>query len=188
MLKKLKTGLILLILISIACVKRPVSSEGNIYSVLFRFSAKVGEKSIHSLRIYINTDTSNKISMSVLLPTNKLIANVFYDKKSLIIVDYNNRTVYIDNKKPFELKKVTGVDIPVNLFFDFFVNCYLKNNCTTGKKDGFRFIVNEKKEIVIIGKQGNVLLKPLSGVVKGGVTKLTVKIPKGFKVIFNDNL
>ncbi len=186
MLKKLKTGLILLLLIETACVKAPVSGKSEIYSTLFSFSAKIEDNLYHSLRIYINSDLEKKITMNILLPTNKLVANVFYDGQKLIIVDYRSRIAYIDNKKPFNLKRVTGFNIPVEAFAKFYNNCFLKKECNYKKAGDFKFIVNGKSEITVLGKQGNVLLKPLSGIVKGGVKVLKEVIPEGFKVIYEN--
>ena len=185
MLKKLKTGLILLLLIETACVKAPVSGKSEIYSTLFSFSAKIENNSYHSLRIYINSDLKRKITMNILLPTNKLVANVFYDGQKLIIVDYRSRIAYIDSKKPFNLKRVTGFNIPVEEFVKFYNKCFLKKECNYKKAGDFKFIVNSKSEIAILGKQGNVLLKPLSGIVKGGVKGLKQTIPEGFKVVYD---
>ncbi len=186
MLKKLKTGLILLLLIEVSCLKSPVSGNGNVSSVLFSFSARIEGKYYHSLRLYINSD-GNKMQVNILLPTNKLIANVFYSGSRLIILDYDKRIAYIDNKKPFTLKRVLGFEIPLSEFVKFYNNCYLKKECKIRKGKNMRFIVNKKQEIIITGQKGNILLKPLSGVVKGKVGKFNSFIPDGFKVIYVNN-
>ena len=184
MLKKLRKGLILLLLIDIACVKPPVSGKGEIYSVLFSFSASVNGKSYSSLRVYINSDLKDKISISVLLPTNKLVANVYYDGERLIVIDYNRKVAYIDNKKKVNLEKWMGFKLPLNAFKDFFNNCYLQKKCNYREVKNYKMIVNAKKEIVILEKKGNVLLKPLSKIVKGKMNYIEKKIPKGFEVMY----
>ncbi len=187
MLKKLRIGLALLVLIEVGCVKLPQAGKGEVFSVLFGFSARVGENSYHSLRLYVNSDKNKRLTLNIMLPTNKLIANVFYDGKKLIIVDYKNRIAYIDNKKPFNLKRVIGFDIPVSEFVVFYNRCYLEKGCDFKEVKGIKFIVNGKGEIAIAGKKGNVLLKPLSGVVKGGVASLSPTIPEGFKVVYDNS-
>ncbi len=184
MLKKLKIGLILLLLIKIGCVKPPVEGKSEVYSVLFSFSANIDGKPYHSLRLYIHSDLNKRLSINILLPTNKLIINAFYNGERLIIVDYNNRNAYIDTKKPFDLKKVTGMDVELKPFVDFYNKCYLKKQCDFKQAGEVRFITNSKREIVIVSKRGNILLKPLSGVVKGGVKRLSCTIPEGFKVVY----
>ncbi len=182
MLKKLKKGLILLLLIDIACVKPPVSGKGKVYSVLFSLSARVDGKAYSSLRVYINSDLKNRIGLSVLLPTNKLVANVYYNGERLIVVDYNSKVAYIDNKKKVNLERWMGFKLPLNAFRDFFNNCYLQEKCNYREVGDYRFIVNEKREIVVLGKKGNIFLKPLSKVYKGKIKYLEEKIPDGFEV------
>ncbi len=184
MLKKLKIGLIVLILFKLACVKIPVSDSGEFYSSLFKMSAKVEGNNVNSLRLYITSDCKDFFAINILLPTNRLVLRANYDGKKLVIVDYGNKIAYIDNKKPFDLKRVMGYSLNIGDFVDFFNRCYLKKQCNKKSADGTKMIVNDVGQIVIMGKFGNILLKPVGKTVKGKIESTEITVPKGFKVIY----
>jgi len=183
MLKRLKIGLIFLILIEAACLKPAYRESGEIYSRLFSFSGKSLTQSFHSLRLFLHTDNSNKFLISVLLPTNSLVANAFFDGESFVVVDYKNKVAYIDSTPPYSLQKLLGLNVDIEKFMDFYKKCYLKKRCNNRKFGSLKLIINERREIIGLYKGGNFLLKPIGKPKKGYLKKLTAEIPANFRVI-----
>ncbi len=183
MLKRLKIGLLLLILIETACLKPVYNEKSEIYSRLFSFSGKSENGSFHSLRLFLHTDNSKKFLISVLLPTNTLVANAFFDGKRFVVVDYKNKAVYIDSDPPYDLEKLLGLKADMEKFMDFYKRCYLKNRCSGERLGDLRLIINEKREIIGLYKGGNFLLKPLGRVEKGYLKELSLKIPTNYRIV-----
>ncbi|GEM_PF-2842482 len=186
MLKWLKRGLILFLLIEFACAKVPDRGQGTLFSAFFRLSGNISGQKIHSLRLFVNTDGEELFSAGILLPTNTLVYSGFFDGKRFIVVDYRRGIAYIDNKKPFNLKRLFGVDIDLRYFTGFFNNCFIKGKCRVNKYGNLRFIVNGKNEIVILGDFGNILLVPMGKIRKGEVKKIAPVIPEGYEVRYEN--
>ncbi|RLE18725.1 MAG: hypothetical protein DRJ08_05670 [Acidobacteria bacterium] len=179
----------LCLILTVSCVRKPVENvnpaeNGQIVSTFFRVEGKVGAQSIHGVRAYFQADSRGNFMLNLLTAMNSPVSTVFFDGKSLTVVDYRSKAVLTDKTPPFSL----GPEIPFHLDIASLAGFY-KRGLTEGQGltqtfSWGKLILTEKRRIVVLFNDGsNLLLTPLSAAKKRKGSLLSLKIPQHYRQI-----
>ncbi len=175
------------LLLTFSCVRQPVQTAAapgseTVVATLFRVEGQVNTQSIHGIRAYLQVDSSGHFMVNLLTAMNSPLSTVFFDGKMLTVVDYRSKAVLVDKTAPFEI----GGSIPIQLDIGALAGFYRE---ALHSKDGFtrsfswgKLVQTSKLRIVALFNNGSrLLLTPLSDPVSRKGSRLSLKVPPGYR-------
>lgn len=180
------------LLLAVSCVRKPVQTHaggesGNVTSTFFRVEGRVDGESIHGIRAYLQVDRNGHFMVNLFTAMNSPLSAVYFDGNSLTVVDYRNKAVIVDRKKPFD----AGPGIPFRLDMAALAEFYKEALKTGGEYTQTfswgKLLQTPNLRIVCLFTDGsNLLLSPLSKP-ETRKTTLTLKIPSAYRRVDETN-
>lgn len=179
--------------LAVSCVRKPVRNmavgvSGSIVSTLFRVEGQVDGQSIHGIRAYLQVDTGGNFMVNLFTAMNSPLSAVFYDGKSLIVVDYRNKAAVLDKSAPFEVGASIPFRLDVPALADFYEHALKEKGAYTQSFSWGKLLQTPNLRIVGLFNDGSrLLLTPLSEPKTRRGTELSLKIPSTYRRIDETN-
>ncbi|NOZ12352.1 MAG: hypothetical protein GXO69_01735 [Acidobacteria bacterium] len=183
----------LFLFLPVSCVRHPVRQinthvDRRITSTFFRVEGKINGQSVHGVRAFLQTDSSGDFMLNLLTAMNSPLSTVFYDGKSLTVVDYRSRTYYVDRTLPFS----PGPGFPFRFDIVSLAEFYRRGVAGQGGRTqtyswGKLILTGELRIVALFNNGSNLLLTPLSKPEKRGGGPLVLKIPSAYRQLNEKN-
>ncbi|PJB83063.1 MAG: hypothetical protein CO090_01780 [Acidobacteria bacterium CG_4_9_14_3_um_filter_49_7] len=177
------------LLLAVSCVRKPVKTQavgisGTVVSTLFRVEGQVDGQSIHGIRAYLQIDTSKHFMVNLFTALNTPLSAVFYDGKSLTVVNYRDKSVIVDNSAPFEAGSGIPFRLDIEALADFYGHSLKSKGAYTQTFPWGKLLQTPNLRIVGLFNDGSrLLLTPLSEPKTRNATLLSLKIPPTYRHI-----